>query len=431
MSPRFTFLRAASLWAALCLQGCSPSGLQAHAQASDWTGLQRALEQRQKSGDWSESDARDLSRELLGIELRRASTGAEGWVSGLRLCAGQLGDELQERAERHDAVGAAAMRIRLERGEVSLPSLVRDHAKDEDPTWRAVGVRAAVSSADTALRRAGLNDGDARIRRAALEATRASGALDNLDELLQIGRLDPDAINRSLALRAAAASGQQRAVLYLRDHYTAASPTDRTVYVEAWAQAAARKAGGERELEWVVGTQDGVAAAAAAAVLQLQSLAARVKLRELLRGGSLAQQQLAAQTLALGDAENLKLAREMAQGQEHDAQLRVTLWRRLAELDAQRAAAIAALQKLGAGAGSGARPARAALAALGDASVKRALLADLRDPDPAVRVAAAQSLIDLTAGADAANLLADPALSVRTRVACALLGSSRVRAEHW
>lgn len=431
MSSRFTFLCAASLSAALCLQGCSHSGLEGHALSSDWVGLQRALEQRQKSGDWSDSDARDLSRELLGIELRRAGGGAEGWVAGLRLCAGQLGDELQARAERHDAVGAGAMRILLERGEVSLPSLVRDYARDEDPVWRAVGVRAAIAADDAALRRAGLNDGDARIRRAALEATRASGVVDNLDELLQIGRLDPDASNRSLALRAAAASGQERAVLYLRDHYAAASPTDRTVYVEAWAQSAARKAGGDRELEWVVGTQDGVASAAAAAVLQEQSLAARVKLRELLQNGSLAQQQLVAQTLALSEADNLKLAREMARGEEHDAQLRVTLWRRLAALETERAAAIATLHKLGSGAGSGARPARAALAALGDTSVKPAVLADLHDPDPAVRVAAAQSLIDLDAGADAANLLADPALPVRTRVACALLGASHQRAEHW
>jgi hypothetical protein len=267
-----------------------------------------------------------------------------------------------------------------------------------------------------------LRDADSDVRRAALIAVREAATRGNspvpVEELLQIARHDPQAINRSLAARAATSQGNERAILYLRDYWGEVPLEERVTYVEAWAQSGALAAGGERELEWVMGTDSSMPGVVAALALQHHSEGARAVLVRTLHGGAPREQSFAARMVALQFAELLAAVKKLLQKPGLEDDLKVDILARLATLPRESRSAVVELKKLASGVGHAAPAARHALAELGDASVEAGLLGELGFGNAAARLEAASALLALGRDSKVAVLLGDRQLDTRVRAAC-------------
>jgi HEAT repeat protein len=277
-------------------------------------------------------------------------------------------------------------------------------------------------------RRSFFVDVDERVRRAAFEAALEAPSEADLDALLESARLDPDALGRSLAARAVGASGGERAVLSLLDAWDRADEETKLSIVEAWSTPPAWSSGGERELLKVAESGTGLPAlAAAAAVLRNggthAGAATTLLVRAIAQGAS--DERRAGITLApISDAEVLRVIKEAAK--DPDLDVRVMALARLLDLPEQRASAQKELKKLAQTSGNIAEQARAALAALGDESVRPALLAALREKKPGDRQVAALGLVRLGDYSSAASVLGDDDATTRATLACTILA----REEH-
>jgi hypothetical protein len=140
--------------------------------------------------------------------------------------------------------------------------------------------------------------------------------------------------------------------------------------------------------------------------------------------GSSDERRLAIRTAPITDAEVLRVVKEAAK--DGDADVRVMALARLLEVSAERAAAQKKLAELAKGKDNVAAQARAALAALGDASVKPGLLVAVKSSRPGDRRVAALGLIRLGDYAGAASVLADEDATTRASLACSILA----REEH-
>lgn len=409
------------------VQGCASAPLAQQVQARDWAAVERGVRNAEARGEWSSQDTRELAQQILEVEIKAApGSAAKQWIPGLRSCAGSVLPALKARARSSDATAAAITRILIESDAVSLDGLVDDHSQAADPLWRAVALRAAVAPGHATLRLQGLRDADSDVRRAALVAVRIAAddsGLVPVEELLQIARHDPEPINRSLAARAATSRGNERAVLFLRDYWGEVPLAERVTYVEAWAQSRALAAGGERELEWVMGTDAGMPGVVAALALQHHSEGARAVLVRTVDAGALREQALAVQMASLQFPELLTAVKKLLKDPDLEDSLKVTILRRLTGVPKESRAAVAGLKKLASSASNAASAARHALAELGDAAVTPALLGELGFGGASGRLAAAAALLALEQDAKVALLLGDRVRDTRVKAACLVLAS--------
>ena len=406
--------------------GCTSSVNRA-ALYGDLPTLKQEIAERQAQGGLRRGRVEQLAWAVAGREVR-STTGDLGVrrVAQMRPCAGHLGRVLRDRAERLDDAGAEAALVLLETNQLQPAPLVDRYHDASSGAWRAVAARAAVAPEHHRLRRRLIEDPDERVRRNALYAAVESPSPDDLDILLEAGRLDPDPQSRRLALRAVGGLGGERAVLALVDRWARADETERLAIVDAWASPAAYRAGGRDRLVWVVETTHGMPAVTAAAALaqgdgQARSLGV-VRLTRALEHGTTEERRLAIQQAPVDDPD-ARRAIEAAAADEN-RQVRVMALARLLEVAPTETKYRDALRTLAKGDDPLAFQARAALAAAQDDSIKETLLAELSAPRSFRRLLAAEGLVALGDYAGAATALGDDDPRVRASVACTVLASA-------
>lgn len=409
----------------LSLVGCGPPEPVRAALHEDLAALRRAIARASSQGELDEDAVVELARAVASREVASAR-GLSGIrrVRSLRACALPLIDVLRARSEQGDDVAAEAMLVRLVQHDVDARELMAEHHAAPEAAWRAVAARAAIGKADFTLRRRWFEDPDERVRRAALEAASIRAEPGDLAELLEVFRLDPDPLSRSLAARAIGRIGGEAAVLGLKDRFGRADEYDRLAAVSAWSSPASFRAGGERELRLVASGERGIAALSAASALLGHSPddgAMLALLVTAIRAGSEQEQRLALSVVPT--AKEPALAAITAAANDPNVAVRVIALSRLLAVPAQRPRAIAGLRQLASREDSAAVEARAALAEEGDTSVANALARDLARGEPWLRQRAALALVQLGAVARAATALGDSDPGVRTAVSCGVLAA--------
>jgi hypothetical protein len=333
---------------------------------------------------------------------------------------------LEDRAKQADDAAAEATMILLELGRRDRGALVKKYRDASGGAWRALAARSAVRAKDGPFRRKRFADPDERVRRAALRAAVDAASPDDLEPLLEAGRLDPDPLCRSLANRAVGSIGGQRAVLALVDQWARADEPTRLTIIDAWGMRAAFRSGGERELVTIAETKQGTEAIAAAeALVRANGKSRATGVAVLIRAvaeGTEAERRLAIQWVPLSDPDARREVDKAAKAD--DPEVRVIALARLAGLD-ENETALAGLRKLAKKDDELGLQARAALAAAGDSGVKPQLTGLLGAKRAHFRSVAARGLLDLGDYSAAALALADDDPDVRTKVACDVLNRQK------
>jgi len=394
----------------------------------DLATLKRQIHERQQAGTLNDTLVGELATAVAGRELRSAvGNAAIRRIRQVRGCAGPLVPVLADRAEQLDDAGAEAALLLFEINRRLDSALVERYAVASSGAWRAVAARATRASRYGNFRRQFIRDADQRVRRAALRAAGEAASLDDLEAVLEAAQLDPDALSRSLAVRAAGAIGGQRATLALKDYWPRAQETTRMMIVEGWALPAAYRAGGRERLIWAAETESALPAIAAAGALvrlggTTAALGAAVLARAI-KAGTQAERRLA---IRLGDlSDQAVLAASKAASKDDDRKARVMALARLVGVERERVAAITGLRELSKGKDRIAVEARAARAAAGDSSVTPQLLTQLQRGSSHQRRVAALGLLQLGRLSSAATALADDDPAVRTAVACSVVIAAR------
>jgi len=390
---------------------------------SDLGTLRRDIAEEQTKGDLSHGRAKEIASAVASREVYAGTgPGAVTRIRSLRACTLPVVPALEARAEKQDEAAAEATLVLLAAHRVSPAALARRYDDADSGAWRAVAARAALAPERFLKRRRYFADPDQRVRRAALEA--ALEAPSPLDEpaLLETARLDPDAMCRSLATRAAGAIGSESAVRALVDLWERADEDDRLNIVEAFWSKRAFDAGGRAELLRIAESGHGVPAVAAAGVLvrvdpRTTAEASNLLVRAITEG-SADEQLLAIATARPDDAVTRAL-----RGATHDADVdvRVAALEKLLEVPAERTQAFTALRTEAKAPDGDA--ARAALARAGDVSVSPTFVKELAAQAWQARQGAGFALISLRDYKHAATLLADDDANVRVAIACRILGS--------
>ena len=423
--------------------GCAGGGLVDLARQGDFAGVKRELAALgQSRGALAPRLVLQLSRATVAHDLRAAKPEqAARLVELLSPCAKALASELRERARAKDDAAAQATLLLLENGEISADAVIGRARHVPGDAWRAALARALVRPGWGKLRRSFVDDPDERVRRSALKAARIAKDRDDLGDLLEASRLDPDATSRRLALAAIGALGGPRVALALRDNWAQSDSETRLGIVDAWAAPRVRRVGGARELVWAAETQDSrEGVAAAAALMQLEPSAAGASKQARSQRPSTQPRELGrvlvARFIAEGSAPERKYAIELADTKEllarealekaandKDKALRVAALARLLEVESLRSKALQQLKEYCARQDDVGRAAREALVKAGDPSVVPLLLAELGAKQDERRAAAAEQLVELGQQPIAALSLTDSSPEVRVRTACALASS--------
>ncbi len=385
------------------------------------------LEAHRQRGDLSSSDIEEAAHAVAVRELttHHGDSGVAR-VDELAPCATHVASALRQVSKRSDDAGAAAVQVLLDEELWSgSKSALRDRfIAHPDAAWRAVGARAATRREDGELRGKAYLDGDLRVRRAALRAAAIASDVTEVNDLLEVARLDPDPVTRRFAIEALGRAAEPRSLSRLRDVWVRANQEDRRAITHAWGQKRAYGNGGEGHLMWVVSTQTGLPQLAAAVILaQNGGIAEQQGIGALVRAierGTPEEQRYAAAFAPRTEVAVRRALQVMAQDDDewsaavaHSALLRVSSTRETARKKLR--------QLLASEHAEAARQARYALAAIGDRAARSAIVATLRASDPGVRLEAGRLLLWLNDEPTAATVLADPAASVRSRFACAVL----------
>ena len=258
------------LCAALGSTGCAASPALRAAEAHDLKTLAREIDGARKQGPIDHGEARAIAKAVAVHEIENAK-GDEGakTLETWSRCARVLDGTFEARSRGADDIAAAAALTRLEEGRLS-PDDARDLAlrSGVTPAWRTVETRALIRAGDGQSRRARLLDGDQHIRAAALRASADAGDPADTEALIDVARLDPYPLARTLAIRALAKTAAgEHAVLALRDLWNQADEDLRQSIADAWATERTIDAGGRRELYWAAEHARGAAAIAAAGAL--------------------------------------------------------------------------------------------------------------------------------------------------------------------
>lgn len=265
-----SLVRLLVLCAALGSFGCAASPALRAAEAHDLKALAREIDGARKQGSIDEGEARAIAKAVAAHEIENAKgdDGAKTLEAWSR-CARVLDGPFEARSRGTDEIAATAAETRLEEGRLS-PDDARDLALRSglSEAWRKVEARALIRAGDGPARRARLLDGDQAIRAAALRAAADAGDPGDTEALIDVARLDPYPLARTLAVRAIAkTSGGEHAVLSLRDLWNQADEDLRQAIADAWATERNIDAGGRRELYWAAEHARGSAAIAAAGAL--------------------------------------------------------------------------------------------------------------------------------------------------------------------
>jgi hypothetical protein len=409
---------------ALLAAACATTGAVESALHSDLATLRQKLAEEKRSGELDQGRVTRIAHAVAAREIY-SGTGSAGArrIHSLRACSKPLLHEFDERAERLDEGGAEATLVLLASGRLSRASLVERYAEADSGAWRAVAARAATHPEVFALRRRYFIDPDERVRRAAFEA--ANEAPTALDEpaLLEAGRLDPDPMSRSLAIRGVGALGGERAARGLRDLWERAEEDVRLAILGAYATRATYVSGGREALLREAESGHGVSAVAAAGELMrvepgYRETAVALFVRTIGDGDS-EERHLA---VLLAPLEHPSVVTALKKIGEGDPTVRVAAFERLATLPKERRAALVELKKL-AQSSTASEAAHAALARAGDASVAPKFRGDVASKDELRREAAGRALVALGDYANAATLLGDGSADVRVATACTILAS--------
>jgi len=417
--------------------GCGGSAAIRAAEGGRLGELQRLLAEEIARGDLDDDDARDIARAVAEGEVQRARP-PEGAARllGLRICARSVEGPLRERAAGSDAIAPVAALLLLDAGLADVEETRRHAAGLTRPSsaaaaavasaWRAVHARTLVGVGDVPARRERMLDGDQEVRVAALRASIEAADPGDREAVLEAARLDPLPLARTLAIRAAAASGGERVVRALRDLWTLADEPAREAIAEAWASPRAVSAGGHQQLLWAISTQRGAPAIAAARALahagREGSAEALGVLVRAIESGPTRDRVYAIRVIPLGDAA-ARAAVARATGDPDPSVALAALTRQLdaAPTGSEWVAATKRLLALAEGSTTHALLAKGALARAGVPSIAPILQRDVRSRDSLLRESAGEGLIALGQRVRAAPLLADPDPQVRISVACALL----------
>lgn len=425
----------------ILLAGCA-SELATSARIDDLDVFRRKLQSAAKHGEpevIDEAALRDVAEVVAARELVNAKgRDAEARVVDVAPCAPSLEAALESVSERGGAAGALAVQVLFDSGawDGDPEDLVQRYSSDSRDDWRAVGLRAAVSPAQSAFRAQGFLDADLRVRRAALRAAHEAKAIEDLPGLLEAARLDPDRTCRTLAIGAIGAIGNGESIRRLRELWPTQDERDRRELASVWSGAVAFGAGGEQELEWVLASQQGIPQLVAAIELMLRG-PERVRdwashtLLKAIESGTDEETRYAAAHAPRTKQVNEALSRLAESKDETRA-----VWGTIASLrpgDAQALARLRQYAKSKVDAVS--KAARYALAAAGDAQARSQLRAQLGHEDPEKRFEAAVVLFgdgsDVVSARQVARVLADNAASVRTRFACWILREERPGFDHF
>jgi len=412
---------------ALTVTGCGTAGVVETALHGDLASLKRDVKQSRESGRLDKSTVEDLARAVAGREVRSATgSAAVDRIKDVRSCANPLLRVLEARAEQADDAAAEATLTLFELGRRDGGELVRRHRDASSGAWRAVAARAATGKEHALLRRKLFLDPDERVRRSALRAAVEARSTDDLEPALEAARLDPDPVSKGHATRAVGAIGGERAVLALRDHWERADETTRITIIDAWAMPASFSAGGEHQLVTLAENKQGILALTAAhALVRTRGRFAASGLAALIRAvaqGTEAERRLAIQLVPSSDKDALAAIEKATK--DSDREVKVMALARLAGEAAHKQKAVEGLRELAKKDDDLGLQARAALAAAGDAGVKKQLTDLLGAPKARSRTVAARGLLSLGDFANAATALADDDPGVRTAVACAILAGN-------
>jgi HEAT repeat protein len=393
----------------------------------DLSTLKREIGAAQAAGRIDRSAVVELAEAVARREVRSAKgANAVDDIRASRICVGTVETELREWAESSEDAGGEALLVLVESGRVSKEALVRRYAHASSGAFRAVAARGTGTPANADLRRAYFTDPDERVRRAALRAATEARDPADFDLLLDAARLDPDPMNRALAIRAAGGSGGAGAALALKDLWSTADDQGRLAIVEAWALPAVFDQGGGAELVRLAESRSSIASVAAAGALVRVEKAGeregRAVLARAVADGTTDERMLAIELVSVMDPSAVDALDHAAKSA--DPAVRAVALARLTEVPARRRAALGELEQLAKGNDGAARQARVALAAAGDASAAPLLERDLADAEPAFRTRAAVGLFRLGRPGAMASALADSDPSVRMSVACSVAGRS-------
>lgn len=417
--------RWCALWCACVALGCASTTTRTALQG-DLAQLQSEVSRADREGQLGRGAVLELAAAVLRRELSSVRQPLSGFPD-LAPCARDLSSVLHEVAEGSDEPAAFAALALLDAG-LDAPEL--DGGAGSEPAASIVQARRAVGPAAGSRRRALMLHGDADVRRAALGAAEHSGDAADARPLLEVARLDPDLLNRRVALRALGALGGPEVVVGLADLWAVAETEQRLHIIKAWAHPNSFASGGRTQLLRAAEFESGIVAVAAALELT-RSDAEAAGLATTLLGGALRGSDVSARLLALYEVpwSNPQLKELVVQAQSStDASARwVSLFRQVEQGSAAEPAR-QALRALANEGGTLGLLARVTLARAGDPSVKPALRADLKAARGRDRMLAALALAELDEWGGAAQALADDSPSVRQTVACQLLAEPRPEA---
>ena len=414
---------------------CASSPALRAAEAGHFDGLRATLEAELAQGRFGSGDATRFAHAVAAGEIARAS-GEPGLqrLHEVSSCAAELSGPLGDRADKHDAFGAAAALVLLDEGVVSSGHFSRWAtlaADAPEAAWRGPGARSLGSRGDGELRRRLLADPDQEVRRNALLASLDASDPADTDAVLEAARVDPFPAARQQAIRAAGAIGGERVVIALKDLWPRADAPAREAIVDAWAAERSFSAGGRRELEWVVSTQHGLPAILAASALVHadgdRAVEAAGTLERAIKDGPTADRIRTLEKVPLTGA--LREAVLKAETDPDEA-VAVAAMARVLKTPAEKAARegiVARLLPLAAGTGLAAAAARDALAAAHEPQVLPILERVAAADDAKARAEAGSALAALGELGRAALIALDREPSVRTTVACAILRSAAHR----
>jgi hypothetical protein len=410
---------------ALLAVSCATTGAVESALHDDLATLRKKLAEEKRRGELDQGRVTRIAHAVAAREIY-SGTGIPGArrIHSLRACSRPLLDDFGERAERFDEGGAEATLVLLASGRLSRPSLVERYADADSGAWRAVAARAATLPEFFARRREYFVDPDERVRRAALEAANEAPAALDEPALLEAGRLDPDPMSRSLAIRGVGALGGERAARGLRDLWERAEEDVRLAILGAYATRATYVAGGREALLREAEAGHGVTAVAATGELLrvdpgYRETAVALFVRALGDGDS-EERHLAVLLAPLDHASVVAALKKIGEG---DPTVRVAALEKLAQLPKERARALEELRNLAKSSSAG-EEAHAALARSRDASVAPKFRGDLASKDELRREAAGRALVALGDYAHAATLLGDGSADVRVATACTILANN-------
>jgi hypothetical protein len=413
---------------------CGPKPPVRTALEGDLAALRHDIAQAQAEHSLSDARVADLAQAVATREIW-STEGALGAarVRSLRGCQGALTGILEKRAKGDDDVAAEATVALLELHRVNAETMIERYSNTTQPSFRALAARAATRPGDSALRLRFYADADQRVRRGALVSAVAARQPSELAALLEAGRLDPEPVNCSLAVRAAGAIGGEQAVLGLKDLWARADATLRLAIVDAWAEPASLRAGGARELAVAADQNASLASISAAYELSRangdEAASGVARLVRALGPGVADERRLALALVPLND-ESLPAIRKLTS--DADLALAVAAYGRLLAVPSEHAQVLDALRKIAGRESHSATErrsiddARSLLAAEGEQSLAASFVAELSAKAPESRHRAASALIQLARLSDAATALADADPDVRSSVACEIL-SKRAR----